>query len=243
MRRFFVDPAAVAGEQATLGERESRHVVSVLRLGSGTEIELFDGTGVLYRGRIQTDSRQKVTVRILSSERVAEPGRPLTLMQGLLKGKKMDFLVQKATELGVQTLQPLLCRYSERQRISSGQLDRWHRIMLEACKQSRRIAPMTIAAPVSLKALDLTAFSTGILFWEGERAASITPDLLGNDGPTGLVFGPEGGLHDDEVAWFKEAGFHPVSLGRQTLRAETAALAGTAIIRFLTGGFYPPGAG
>ena len=239
MRRFFVEPDAVQGDLATLGGGEARHLATVLRLAPGTEVELFDGTGLLYLGRVNAVSRNTVTVCILSSERLPAPGPALTLVQGLLKGKKMDFLVQKATELGVHTLQPLICRYSDRQGVTAAQLERWQRIMLEACKQCRRVVPMTIAKPGVATELDFTDSTGRILFWEGEQCRPISADLLPQDGPTCLVFGPEGGWHDDEVAWFRGAGFRTVSLGHRILRAETAALAGTAIVRFLSGGLHP----
>ncbi len=240
MRLFFVEPGSVADTLATLSGSESRHIYSVLRLAPETEVELFDGTGILYQGRLETVSRREVTVRIRSCHKPADHStRPLTLTQGILKGKKMDFLVQKATELGVHSLQPLLCRYSDIQRVSPRQQDRWRRIMLEACKQCRRAVPMTILEPVRPEDQDCSPFASRILFWEEEPDASMTADLLQPSGSICLVFGPEGGLHKDEVNGYRHAGFSTVSLGPQILRAETAALAGTAIVRFLAGGLKP----
>lgn len=238
MRRFFVPPRSIQGGRATLPESESHHITAVLRLEPGSAIELFDGTGAVYRGSIETLARQGVTVRILS--RCALPGDTglqIILVQCLLKGKKMDFLVQKATEMGVHSLQPLRSRYSEGLGQPPRQLDRWNRIMLEACKQCRRERPMLIAEPVAFDAFTVAGAGPRIMFWEGETDISLKQDHLTPPSPVWLMLGPEGGFDPREIDLARNLGFRTVSLGRYVLRAETAALAAVAIVQYLLGGF------
>lgn len=240
MRRFLVDPRAIAGTLATLSAGEAHHIASVLRLQPGAEVELIDGQGLIYAGRLEIVDRAKVTVRLLSRQQEPEDAAPpLILLQALLKGKKMDMVVQKATELGVHTLQPLLTRYSEGRDNPARQAERWQRIMVEACKQCRRAQPMVIAPLTDLTVVALPEAGPRILFWEGETTETLRPELLAPPGPVFLLLGPEGGLHRQEAVAAREQGFRPVSLGRRILRAETATLAAVAIVLYLTGNLQP----
>lgn len=240
VRRFPVEPQAIAGDLATLGAGESHHIAAVLRLKAGTPVELFDGRGALYQGRLESVTGAKVTVRLLSRRQEASTGGPpLVLLQALLKGKKMDVVVQKATELGVETFIPLETRYSEGRGNPARQAERWQRIMLEACKQCRRSQPMVIAPLTDLAGAVLPDSGPRILFWEEETAIALTPELFASPGPVCLLLGPEGGLHPDEVEAAGHMGFQSVSLGRRILRAETASLASVAIVQYLTGGLRP----
>ena len=240
MRRFLVDPRTIAGDLATLAAEEAHHIASVLRLQPGTVIELIDGQGLVYQGRLELVARTKVTVRLLTQQREPEDAAaPLFLLQALLKGKKMDVVVQKATELGVHTLQPLVTRYSEGRGNPERQAERWQRIMVEACKQCRRAQPMRIAPLTDLAAVPLPEAGPRILFWEGETTVPLRAEHLSPPGPVCLLLGPEGGLHQQEADAAGAKGFQPVSLGRRILRAETATLAAVAIVQYLTGGLQP----
>lgn len=242
MRRFLVDPETIADNLATLSETESHHIVSVLRLEPGAAVELFDGSGRIYRGVLESVAKRAVSVRITSQTMTIPPSsQHLVVCQALLKMKKMDFLVQKATEMGVEVFQPLLTRYCSSRACSPRQLERWNRIMLEACKQSGRPQPMVIHPPVESDRLDASGWASKILFWEQEQSISLDAEFINAPGSVGLVFGPEGGFADEEIALFRKAGFHTVSMGRNILRAETAALAGIAIVSFLGGAFQASG--
>lgn len=240
MRRFFIDSGSISAHRAIISAAESRHIATVLRLQPGARVELFDGTGTVYQGCLHSVTRQAVTVDILSRQQPAEEGVPLTLAQGLLKGRKMDFLVQKATELGVRTFQPLQTRYCENKGERRGRRQRWQRIMLEACKQCKRPLPMEINPATGLNLLDTSLFSCKIMLWEDEKSVPLPGTLpsTGND-PICLLLGPEGGFHQEEVEHARALGFQTVSLGRRTLRAETAALAAIAIVQFLAGNLDP----
>jgi len=236
MRRFFVDPRSIIENTAYLSPAESQHIVSVLRLQPGDHIELFDGTGSVYQGELLKISRQNVTVLLLTCHRAKEENTPsLWLIQSLLKGKKMDFLVQKATELGVQAFQPVTTRYSENRGNPERQLQRWQRIMLEACKQCKRPVPMHISSPAAFDHLPPVSCSTKLLFWEDEPQQCIRPQLFADRATVCLFIGPEGGFHQKEIAAARSRGFQTVTLGQRALRAETASLAAVAIVQYLLG--------
>lgn len=240
MRRFLVDPRTIAGALATLSAEEAYHIAAVLRLQPGTLVELIDGQGMVYQGSLESVGKTTVTVRLLSRQQVPEaPTPPLTLLQAMLKGKKMDMVVQKATELGVHTLQPLVTRYSEGRGNPDRQAERWMRIMIEACKQCRRSQPMRIAPLSDFAGTTMPEAGPRILFWEGETTEPLRPELLAPPGPVCLFLGPEGGLHRQEADEARARGFKQVSLGRRILRAETATLAAVAIVQFLTGSLQP----
>jgi 16S rRNA (uracil1498-N3)-methyltransferase len=241
MRRFFIPPECISGDRAILTRNEAHHITTVLRLQPGSTVELFDGSGTVYTGRLeQTDSRE-VTVRILASRpELRQTSAPsLVLLQGMLKGKKMDLIVQKATEMGVHFFQPLLTGFSERHEPSTRQIERWQRITLAACKQCRRNRPMTIGEPVKLVEVALPKNGCGILLWEKEEQRALDSDIFAEARDIWLMLGPEGGFRQQEVEQARSSGFATYSLGRRILRAETAALASLAIVQFLLGELQP----
>jgi 16S rRNA (uracil1498-N3)-methyltransferase len=239
MRRFFFDPNQETGDQILITGSEAHHMTTVLRMQPGTEVELFDGRGAIIRGDILQLSSREVLIRILSRNTLHDSDTPLTLAQAMLKGKKMDLLIQKATELGVHTFIPLITRYCEKRIHGKQQLDRWQRIMLEACKQCRRPIPMQIKEPVSIERLPLPENSNLIMGWEDEDSRPLSPALLRDNQPTLLLIGPEGGFPPDEVTLACNLGFCTVSLGPRILRAETAALAAMSIIQYLNHNLEP----
>jgi len=231
MRRFFYTPDQEQADQVHITGPEAHHMTRVLRMQPGTPVELFDGKGGIAGGEILQVSSRKVSVKILSRSTAVDCTPPLSLAQAMLKGKKMDFLVQKATELGVQTFIPLVTRFCEKRSYGRQQGKRWQRIMLEACKQCRRPVPMQICHPTSLEQLNLPADSNRILAWEDEQGRSLSPALLEEPLPTTLIIGPEGGFHPSEVVWARGLGFNTVSLGPRILRAETAAMTAVVILQ------------
>jgi 16S rRNA (uracil1498-N3)-methyltransferase len=200
---------------------------------------LYDGCGTVIHGKVLRLIPDQVQIRILDRTRHPETGIPLTLVQAMLKGKKMDLLIQKATELGVQTLRPVTSRYCEKKNHNTRTAQRWQRIMLEACKQCGRPVPMTIHAPAALNTLSCDEASNLIMPWEAEDSRPLSPALLTTSLPTVLLIGPEGGFHPDEVTFARDLGFATVSLGPRILRAETAALTATAIVQYLSHNLNP----
>ncbi|HHO47702.1 MAG TPA: 16S rRNA (uracil(1498)-N(3))-methyltransferase [Desulfobacteraceae bacterium] len=241
MRRFFINPQSIQSGIATLSGVESHHITSVLRLEPGSAIELFDGTGFVYGGRIETVARHGVRVRILSRSDAPPPSAAeIILVQSFLREKKMDLVIQKATEMGIHMFQPLKTRYSEVRGHHQRQFDRWNRIMLEACKQSRRARPMLIAEPLGFQSLSVADGGAKIMFWEGEKTVALNPEHVSPTGTTWLLLGPEGGFHPEEIDLARQFGFLTVSLGGSVLRAETASMAAMAIVQYLVGALAPP---
>ncbi|MCL2789565.1 MAG: 16S rRNA (uracil(1498)-N(3))-methyltransferase [Desulfobulbus sp.] len=240
MRRFFLPPHALAGNRLTLTGSEAHHLATVLRLTPGQTVELFDGQGAVHTALLQVVDHDRVMAEITATRlEAATVGSPLTLAQCMLKGKKMDVLVQKATELGVQTFAPLMSRYCENHGDRNRQQERWQRIMLEACKQCRRTTPMRILPVMPLARLDAALYLHRLVAWEEERKAPLSVDFTGRPGPICLVVGPEGGLHADELQVLQQGQFTAFSLGPLILRGETAALAAAAIVQFLAGTLQP----
>jgi 16S rRNA (uracil1498-N3)-methyltransferase len=237
MQRFFYDPANETAEQVLISGAEAHHLRAVLRMRLGETAELLDGAGRVISAQIEQISPNSVLFRILSRRRELEPISPLILAPALLKGKKMDLLVQKATELGVHSFQPVITRYCEPQGKDRQLLDRWQRIMQEACKQCGRAVLMRISPPLPLSELIFPTDCVTIMPWENETACSFSALGLKAGQSVALLIGPEGGFHSSEVEQAESSGFRTVSLGPRTLRAETAALVAVVLAQHALGNF------
>ncbi len=240
MRRFFFDPLSRKEDTLFLAEEESRHVTKVLRLSAGSEIELLDGQGTLYRAIIVAGGRQVEAriVGVVSTEDGA--GKTLWVGQGILKGEKMDTVVQKCTELGVNRFSPFQssrCQGKADPGQNRKRHERWQRIGLAACKQCLRPQLMQIDAPESLAdLLRNTPAELRLLFWEEEKALHLQDiPALPEAQSVALLLGPEGGFSQEEVELARQSGWLTVSLGRRILRAETATLTAVSIVQFLIG--------
>ncbi len=242
MRRFFIDPQTIIEDEILLSEQESHHLQRVLRLPIGTLLQLLDGQGNLHDAEI-TATGKRVTLRILASLHVQQDATPLRVCQSVLKGQKMELLLQKCTELGVTEFTPF---YSERCQLKKKELskitkkyDRWQRIIEEACKQCGTPWAMTLNPLLSFE--EMLQKNTGgvqkILFWEEEGTENSLHSLPIIKDSQGLqvVFGPEGGFPVEEVTAAKEVNFRVLSLGSRILKAETANIAAVAIVQHLLG--------
>ena len=239
MHRFFIDPKEVHGQRATLTDQEARHASRVLRLAAGDQLTLLDGRGMIYRAEITSISTKAEETLILERQEVKPRPPFLHLGLGLLKGNKMDFVIQKATELGVDTISPFTSQHCANLAREADKAERWQRIALEACKQCGRPLPPTIEPQRDFAGLLDAAASSGqpLLLWEKEQHANLA-DLapsLDKSRELMLFIGPEGGFSDQEIDRARAAGVSTVSLGSRILRAETAAVAGMAIVQFLLG--------
>jgi 16S rRNA (uracil1498-N3)-methyltransferase len=241
-RRFYAPPAFFnATEQTvTLGSDEARHLRDVLRLKAGDEVYVFDGRGREFRCAVLTSRRDAAELRI---EAEVDPAKPeshlqLNLCVALLKGEKFDLVAQKATELGVKKIIPLLTRFADIRLHDAAdatkRLARWQRIALEAAKQSGRAFVPEISLPVDFEtALDVDGL--GVMFAErnGESFEHLTRETAPQS-VTALV-GSEGGWSDEEIEAAKARNFHVITLGGRILRAETAAITVTALLQHLFG--------
>lgn len=244
MRRFFFDPAARNGDIVLLSEIESRHIAKSLRLHVGSQIQLLDGTGARYLAEITSLGKQ-VAARILNADtEVREAGAALHVGQAMLKTAKMDFVVEKCTELGVTAFNPFISsrcqgRLDDEER-GGKRRQRWQRIVESACKQCSRPRPMELTDACSLEALCAATSreprALRLLFWEEEKKTSLhdLPPFADFD-RIDLLLGPEGGFSREEVELAGSAGYQSISLGPRILRAETATVAAIAIVRYLSG--------
>jgi 16S rRNA (uracil1498-N3)-methyltransferase len=239
-RVFFVPPPwPDAGATLALPESESHHAGRVFRLRAGDEVRLIDGAGRLGRARITLARGRRVEVQIEDARRVEPPPGPeLQLaLPALRSGARLDWAIEKATELGVgglhiyaavRGLKKDAARPEVRER-------RWRELVRSACKQSGRLYCPRLATHTSLRSLlGATAAGTAILVADAAGdAAARDAGAWGDASSLLLVVGPEGGLTDDEDAALRERAAHRVSLGPHRLRTETAAIALCAV----TGGW------
>jgi 16S rRNA (uracil1498-N3)-methyltransferase len=212
--------------------RPSRLLLTKLRLKPGDEVYVFDGLGHEFRSTVSNIKRDVVELRIDAEVEPAKPESHLQLNLGvaLLKGDKFDLVVQKATELGVTKLSPLITRYADiHLRDASDaakRVARWQRIALEAAKQSGRAFVPEISLPVAFE--DVEVEGSGVMF--SERSGEPIENLPAASSMTALV-GSEGGWADEEIEAAQARGFHVVTLGGRILRAETAAIAVTVLLQ------------
>jgi 16S rRNA (uracil1498-N3)-methyltransferase len=230
-RRFHAPPNAFTQQTITLAADEARHLRDVLRLKPGDVVYVFDGIGHEFRSTVSNVTRDVAELRIDAEVEPAKPESHLQLNLGvaLLKGEKFDLVVQKATELGVTKITPLITRYADiHLRDASDatkRVARWQRIALEAAKQSGRAFVPEISMPVAFEKVEVEG--SGVMF--SERDGEPIENLPAASSIKALV-GSEGGWADEEIEAAQARGFHVVTLGGRILRAETAAIAVTVLL-------------
>jgi len=253
-RRFYAPPGAFNSnlDRVILDTAEARHLREVLRLKIGDEIYVFNGKGKEFHCRIEESRRDTAQLKVISEVAPARPESPLelTLAVALLKGEKFDLVVQKATELGVTRVVPVVTRLADiRLRDASDaakRVGRWQRIALEAAKQSGRALVPEITSPVAFASLLQEApakLQDGrandqlncLMFSEREGQSMMKATLPANPSLLTALVGSEGGWTDEELAAARQAGWAIVTLGGRTLRAETAAIAVTTLLQHLYG--------
>lgn len=231
-RRFFVD--RIHGDRAELTGDDARHVARVLRAAVGQQYELSDNQRA-FLAEISEVGPQRVTFRIVEPLAPDPPSPEITIFAALIKFDRFEWLVEKATELGVARIVPVDADRTEGGlgRAAAKRLGRWKKIARESSQQARRLRIPEIAAPAIFQAAvsDVTAVR---FFLEEQPGADpllrvLPADRTPNDA-IAILTGPEGGWTDRERAQAAGAGWKPVSLGRQILRAETAAIAALAIL-------------
>jgi 16S rRNA (uracil1498-N3)-methyltransferase len=235
--RLFVDQALAVGDSIELDERAHRHAVQVLRLRAGAELVLFNGTGGQYRAQVTEAGKRRSRVTVTGFEdRDSRPALHITLLQGISRGDRMDYSLQKATELGVSAIRPVITKRSQvpgdPRRLES-RLAHWQGVIVSACEQCGRNELPELQTVTTLE------------HWFGERPEGygllLDPQAetgLGEGSPNGpiqLLIGPEGGLDDTEIASALNHGMHTVHLGPRILRTETAGVAALAVIQALWG--------
>jgi len=235
--RVYVAGELTPGREVLLPPDAATHLARVLRLGAGDAVTLFNGDGSDYRGRLQVAARRETRVFVeAAGEPEPRPPLQVTLAIGISRGERMDFVIQKAVELGVAVVQPL---FTERSvvRLDADRAERRHRhwqgVLTAACEQSGRRRLPTLHAATDLA--DWLAGTAGMRLLLDPRAQRSLPDLPAPAEAVTLLVGPEGGLAGTERDRALRVGFVGVRLGPRILRTETAPLAALAAMQVLWG--------
>jgi 16S rRNA (uracil1498-N3)-methyltransferase len=226
-RRWIADE--VSGNRAALVGEHAQHLSRVLRVRVGQEFDISTGEEV-RRGTVRAIDNARVEFEL--GEKVeASTSAPITLLLAVFKFDRMEWAIEKCTELGVAKIVPVIAVRTETHLAAAAmkRVERWRRLTLSASEQSRRVVPPEISDPIKLKsALDQSS-SKRIVLTETEKGVTL-PDLLSPEiASIALAVGPEGGWTEAELKLFQDAGWQSASLGPTILRAETAAIAALAI--------------
>lgn len=234
LTRVYVAEPLTLGKTCVVEGTAANHIMRVLRLRDGDALTLFDGQGGEYAARIASFRKDTAVVEVLEHRALErESALDLTLLQGISRGERMDWVMQKATELGVRRIVPLftersMVKLDERQR--ERKLQHWRAIVIAACEQCGRNRVPEVAEPTNLfdgiRASD--AASARLLL---SPSASLRARDLPQPAAITLLIGPEGGLADNEGEFAIRQGFQPVQLGPRILRTETAAIAALAALQ------------
>jgi 16S rRNA (uracil1498-N3)-methyltransferase len=228
-RRWIADEVAV--NRAALTGSHAAHLARVLRAQVGQEFDIADGSSV-RRGRIISVSDERVEFEL--GETAPAPSLPdLTLLLAIFKFDRMEWAIEKVTELGVRRIVPVIARRTDAHLAAAAdkRRDRWQRLAHRASEQSRRAAVPEIANPIKIAEAVTTKAQTRVLLAESEQQQTLRDILeaISASGSIAVAVGPEGGWAQDEIGEFLSAGFLSASLGPTILRAETAAIAAVAI--------------
>ncbi len=228
------------GENVVLSEATSHYLSRVLRLAVNDMITVFNGQGGEYLAEIARVDKKHVTLFIQQFiDREAESPIQVTLAQGMARGEKMDFIIQKACELGVTTIQPLItsrCNVKLEGEREEKRIQHWRAIIQSACEQCGRNRLPTVLAPITL--------NTWLATVKAEHKMVLAPtgqpyalNAFVKKASYALLIGPEGGLSESEITLAVSNGFEAVQLGPRILRTETATVAGLTFLQVLAGDF------
>jgi 16S rRNA (uracil1498-N3)-methyltransferase len=233
--RFFVSPEVLTTDVVTLNGKVAHQIRQVLRLRAGESVMLLDNAGNEHTVELATVAREQVTGRIIARHTAAaEPHVSLTLYPALLKADKLEWVLQKGTEIGVAAFQPVVAERCVTNDVSDAKLARWREIVREAAEQAGRGVLPPLNAPIRFAAALPSAMSdaVSVIPHEPETHTSLHQYVRQYLGArtARLFIGPEGGFTESEITLARERFVTPVTLGKRILRAETASLVATTII-------------
>ena len=240
MQHFFVDASQVSEETIRIEGSDVNHMKNVLRMRIGEEVTVSDGQGKEYLCQVRDFEEEQVQLKIVETKASdAELPSKIYLFQGLPKGDKMEFIVQKAVELGVSRIVPYLSKNCvSRPDKTEKKVERWRKIAAEAAKQCGRGRLPEVAAvvPVAQAIVQAAQSETALFFYENEKRTGLHDALAGGVKDTvSLMVGPEGGFDPAEAKAAVDAGLQSVSLGTRILRCETAPIAALAAVLYAGG--------
>ncbi|MCM2283467.1 MAG: 16S rRNA (uracil(1498)-N(3))-methyltransferase [Desulfobacula sp.] len=241
MQKFILPDVFQAPSTGTISGQDAKHIVRVLRLKKGTDLEISNGRGKDFSARIAAASVDRVQLEIIEElNSVTESSVHITLCSGMLKDNKMDLVIKYATQLGIRSWVPFFSERSipspDAKRMEK-RVERWESIARESLKQCRRSRLPEIFRPLDFETVLTLPESSDIklAFWE---KASARLDALQKKDDAGRIFiliGPEGGFSDHEVGLAQQKGFVSCSLGPRILRAETASIASCTLVQHIFG--------
>lgn len=234
--RLYVEPDLVAGGQVALGKEQSLYLAAVLRKAVGDEVVLFNGRDGAWLARLSSDSKKAVVLELVEQVATQTPVSDLWYGFAPLKTERLDYVIQKAVEMGAGTIRPVLTRFTQVSRLKH---ERLVANAIEAAEQCEVLSVPVVEHEVTLdRLLDSWPAERALIFAdEGETSSSPVAALEGLRGrPVGVLIGPEGGFSDEERAKLRALPYvMPISLGPRILRADTAAVAALAVIQAIIG--------
>jgi len=243
MHRFFAPALDPGDEVVALPRDEGEHLTRVLRLGTGDTVHGFDGRGREFLAKVASIVRRDVRVQLVSRvEPAAEAAVPLTLVQAVLKGDKMDEVIRDAVMMGVAAVQPLVTARTETTAAAlrnGARVERWQRVALASVKQSRRAVLPEVRTPLTLETyLGDPPAALRVMLVEpaldhAQPLAAIRDQPPPHD--AAILVGPEGGWTEQECAMAATAGARLLTLGHRTLRADAVPIAAISVLQFLWG--------
>ena len=239
-RRIYTHQPLTVGSRIELDGSAANHISRVLRMRTGEKLKLFNGDGYFYDTELEQVGKRNVSARILSAEQAnAESALNTHLGQVLSKGERMDYAIQKATEMGVQMITPLIserCDVRLNAERGAKRLQHWQQVAISAAEQcGRAIVPkINPITPINQWIADTQDNELGLVL---HHRTTQSLDSLPSPEAVRLLIGPEGGLTQKEIANAEAKGFVATTLGKRVLRTETAPVAALSIIQWLWGDF------
>ena len=239
MQQYFIEQTIEEQKSIWMNQEQAHHIAHVMRMREGEIIRIVDAKSAIYHAAVHYD---KKNVMACIQDAIVDHTKntvEITLLQGMIKKEKWDFLLQKSAELGVNTIVPFLSSRSvvknKEERLDKKMI-RWNKILLEACEQCKRSTLVRLEEPCTLKDLSQYKSEVNLIAYEDADACSEKLSTILKQYPYArsitLAIGCEGGFSKEEVAYLCAQGFARISLGTRILRAETAALAGINSISF-----------
>ncbi len=238
MHRFFIPPEWISQSEVIIIGEQAHQMRSVLRLKYGDRIVVLDNSGSEYEITLVDITVKQVTGKIVEKRLSSgEPTVEITLYQSMLKGGKLDIVLQKCTEIGVTRFVPMICHRSIARIPGNNRENRWRKIVLESAEQSRRGKIPVLEPMIDFSQACERADGVSLMPWEESSELGIRSAMskAGKANKVNIFIGPEGGFTGDEIELARSYGIIPITLGKRILRAETAGMVVASIIGYENG--------